>query len=215
MTSIFIFLSPIILGISQIVNPDATVWSFGFAALFAFLLFLKEGRFGMLALSSAFAGFALLSKYSATFILIFLPLSLFSLKPSSTENAFSVPEDLARFLKKALLGYVLFLIGALVIFALFMPAVFIAPELIYEGTIGFKLAKNVLPLMVLLVLVTLVILLDTLFFRARLSFRILKGIGWSEPLWLLLFCALPAFLLLASLANWSFGNFLDLPGQAL
>ncbi len=73
-------LSPNLLGISQIINPDAILWSSGSTAIFAFLAFLKSGRKPYAFLSVAALTFALLSKYTAIIIIFFLPFVALSIR---------------------------------------------------------------------------------------------------------------------------------------
>ena len=64
-SSAFIGLSPPLIGISQIVNPDAFLWSFGSVATFTFFLSLKTKERKWALLAGFFLGMALLSKYVA------------------------------------------------------------------------------------------------------------------------------------------------------
>ncbi|MEK9151116.1 MAG: glycosyltransferase family 39 protein [Patescibacteria group bacterium] len=66
-------LSPNLVGMSQIVNPDSLLWSSGSAALFAFLAFLKTGKRSFALWAIVALTLALLSKYTALIIIFFLP----------------------------------------------------------------------------------------------------------------------------------------------
>ena len=70
----FISVSPVLIGLSQILNPDALLWSFGCATLFSYIAFLKTGSRSYAYWASVSLLFALLSKYTALIILFFLPL---------------------------------------------------------------------------------------------------------------------------------------------
>lgn len=73
-------LSPNLLGMSQIVNPDSLLWSSGSAALFAFLAFLKSGRRSFALLTVAALTLAFLSKYTAIIIIFFLPFIVLAIR---------------------------------------------------------------------------------------------------------------------------------------
>lgn len=63
--SIFTALSPVLIGMTQIVNPDALLWSTSAAALFSYLAVLKSGRRQDIVMTVLFTTLALLSKYTA------------------------------------------------------------------------------------------------------------------------------------------------------
>ena len=69
-------LSPILIGMTQIVNPDALLWSTSAAALFSYLAVLRFGRLLDIVLTIAFTAFALLSKYTALILFPFFALAL-------------------------------------------------------------------------------------------------------------------------------------------
>ncbi len=70
-TVAFSAMSPILLGISQIVNPDTFLWSFGSLAIFSYLNLLERKKFKFLLLTSLFATLALLAKYTALILFPF------------------------------------------------------------------------------------------------------------------------------------------------
>jgi hypothetical protein len=72
----FILLSPVIIGISQIVNPDSLLWSFAIASLLSFLAFLKEEKLKLAILCGIFLGLSFLSKYAAIILIPFLALAI-------------------------------------------------------------------------------------------------------------------------------------------
>ncbi|MFA9262549.1 MAG: glycosyltransferase family 39 protein [Undibacterium sp.] len=58
-------LSPILVGMTQIVNPDALLWSTSAAAFFSFFAVLKYGRRRDVIATTIFTALAILSKYTA------------------------------------------------------------------------------------------------------------------------------------------------------
>lgn len=123
-TTLFIALSPMLVGISQVANPDALLWSLSTAAFFSFFAALQSPEKKLVLLSGIFLGFAILSKYTASLLIPFFLLSaIFS---AMTQN----DQESARALQKRNLkqfGLVVSL-SALII-ALLLPAVWFRPAI--------------------------------------------------------------------------------------
>ncbi len=71
---LLIGLNPILIGMSQIANPDALFWSFSAGAFFAFFALLKTNEKKFIILTGLFTGFSLLSKYTSNLLFIFFPI---------------------------------------------------------------------------------------------------------------------------------------------
>ena len=122
-------LSPILLGISQIVNPDALLWSLGAAALFSYFALLASGERKYLWLTILFTGFALLTKYVAFILLPFyLTLALLRFLTEEEPDAAS----LTQHLKKDLSRLVGIAAASVVLLFLFLPALFLDSKYIVE-----------------------------------------------------------------------------------
>ncbi|MDO8566269.1 MAG: phospholipid carrier-dependent glycosyltransferase [Candidatus Moranbacteria bacterium] len=124
-TTLLSALSPILLGISQIVNPDSLLWSFGMVAIFSFFALLKSEEKKFLWLTVVCTGLALLSKYTALILFpFFLALILFRfLRADETTD-----ETLRSALKKSLIQWTIIVFGALILLCLFLPALLISPS---------------------------------------------------------------------------------------
>ncbi len=137
-STIFILLSPILLGISQIVNPDSLLWSFSAGAIFSFLSYLKVREKKFIFLTAIFLGFSLLSKYSAIiFIPFFLVAILVEMFFSHVEKKTSISSEVGSMLK----AYLAVIAGAVVVFSIFLPAVFVHPTYLYQAFValdGFR-----------------------------------------------------------------------------
>ncbi len=138
-STIFMLLSPILLGISQIVNPDSLLWSFSAGAIFAFLAHLKSKEKKYLFFSALFLCFALLSKYSAIILIPFFLIIVL------TEVLFAQAEGKnmsgGREASKLFGAYLSVIFGALFLFALLLPAVFVKPLSMFKTFIeldGFQ-----------------------------------------------------------------------------
>ncbi len=210
---ILISLSPVLLGISQIVNPDATMWSFGFASLLSFLVFLRTKFWRYAILAGVLGGLALASKYSATFILLFVAFAIgarFLSRAAETDQ-----ETFFQEFKQAVLGYFAFLGIVFSVFAILMPAALVHPQYFYSGTIGFRMSVGLLPLISLVGALMLGVLLDMVLLRGRTIYVLLRRIAFLERPLIVLFTWVIAGLLVYSLINWMGGNLFKVPSVTL
>lgn len=165
LASSLILLSPIIVGISQIINPDSLMWVFSTAAILSFLIFLKEAKKKFAVMTAIFLGLALLSKYTSVilvpyfFILIFLYL-IYNVRNFDKEGIFR-----SRVLLYTV-GYFSIIAGAIAVFAIMMPAVFRHPEFLYEGTIGFKVSSPTYAFLSVF-LANLFLIIDAYFWKSK------------------------------------------------
>jgi len=163
-STIFILLSPILLGISQIVNPDSLLWSFSAGTIFAFLSYLKTREKKFIFLSALFLGFSLLSKYSAVILIPFLLAVM--LIDIFFEQLFgkSIAPSETRMMLGAYLGTIS---GALLVFSFFLPAVFTNPVYLYDAFLelsGFQYVIMVGGMIILL------FFLDSIIFKNKMFF---------------------------------------------
>ena len=70
-------LSPILLGITRIVNPDALIWPFTTISLLSYFLYLKEEKNKYLYMAGIFLGFSILTKYIANIVYIYFLIIVF------------------------------------------------------------------------------------------------------------------------------------------
>lgn len=128
LTTALIALNPIIIGISQIVNPDATLWSVSFLAFITFMLYIKTNKPKYIWYCGIFFGLALISKYfvSIFYILFFLLIYIEYLINRTTKRQL--------FQRCMSLGK-LYLISIIVYIVLF-PATWVDPYQIIKGTFG-------------------------------------------------------------------------------
>lgn len=123
---VFIGCNPILIGISQIINPDAVLWGTSALGMISFyaLLVTKQKKF--LVLCGIATGLALLSKYTANLLFLFYPV-IFALHASFAKR--SIPyKDYMK---------VIFLITLIAwsAFALLLPAVIQNPAHFLYGTV--------------------------------------------------------------------------------
>ena len=148
-SSIFIGFSPILIGISQIINPDSFLWTFSILAIVSYLLLLKENKLKYLFLTIIFTSFSLLSKYVANILFPFYLLLMFSYF-FSTEGL-----DAKKYFFGQIKNYLWIFFGSLLTISVFLPAIFIKPMVLYRLTAGFSQMKAVLILTAIVLLATL------------------------------------------------------------
>jgi len=131
------YLSPVIIGISQIVNPDSLFWVFCFASILTYAAWLKIFEKKYFWLTLILFGLSMASKYVSVILIpffLFMLLAFYLFEFSAWENK---RENLKKFVLKNSLAYFGIIAGGFLIFALMMPAVFVEPKYFYAGTIGF------------------------------------------------------------------------------
>lgn len=141
-----IILSPTLLGISQIVNPDSFLWIFSASAILSFGALLSTGEKKFFVLAPLFLALSLLSKYSASILYPFLFIVMiiyFFTNAKKPEGGNLMMIDNKR-LQTALWGYLATVLGSLVFFSIFMPAVFVKYKYLTEGTIDYPGMRYIL-----------------------------------------------------------------------
>ncbi|NTW45558.1 MAG: glycosyltransferase family 39 protein [Candidatus Moranbacteria bacterium] len=165
--------SPHLVGMSQIVNPDSLLWSSGSLAIFAMTAYLTTLRKRHLVAATLSLSLALLSKYVALVIVLFLPILLLGIHLSDED-----PGRTARRFPR-LLGTVLASSAPLAIFVLAAPGVLSSGERI----VAFLSADTGNILLPWSVFATLLAAAAAIMF-ARIPKRVIEGIGFALR-WLL------------------------------
>ena len=155
-------LSPTLLGISQIINPDALMWSFSAAAIFSFCALLDTGEKKFLILAPLFLALALLSKYSATILYPFFFAVLLAYFFIEKKEDGKVDNQRLKF---GLWGYLTVVTGSLVFFSLFMPAVFTNYKYLTKGTVDYPGMRDIL---IPTGIIWLLMLLDAYFNKGKI-----------------------------------------------
>ena len=166
-----IYLSPVIIGMAQIVNPDSLFWVFGFASFLTYIAMLKLPDRKYFWLAMLFFGLSMASKYVS---IIFVPFYLFILLAHYLfEHADGKNED-GSFGKKIVRdceAYLGTIGGGFLIFAIMMPAVIVNPKLFYTGTIGFT---GMAPIFWLCISICAALMIDARFNSSRIFSAILS-----------------------------------------
>jgi 4-amino-4-deoxy-L-arabinose transferase-like glycosyltransferase len=199
---VFIGINPILIGISQIINPDALLWSFSAGALFSFFALLKTNQKKFIVLTGILTGFALLSKYTANLLFVFYIIIGFSwLLYEKTEN-------INQWLRTLLIRYASILLLAVIVFSIFLPAVLIDINLFTYGTL---LSPPLKPIIMPLGILFIFLIFDAFVLKAKITSTI---INWLRKINtpLLLIATIPLlFLITFALINaWSDAHFITL-----
>jgi hypothetical protein len=133
-----IALSPVLIGISQIVNPDALLWSFFAAALFAFLALLFRPSRTLSTVSGITLGLAILSKYTAVilypfFFLLIPAYQMFPRGASADDDT-----DASACVKRHLRQYLTVCALSLVTIVALLPEMLLKPRYFAQFLTGFS-----------------------------------------------------------------------------
>lgn len=149
---IFLGLSPIILGVSLIINPDSLLWGFLPLSILSYLVYQKENaspksvrRIRYLLTAGFFLGLALLTKYVANILFVYL-LGLLFLNYVYLHQS---QEDFLSYVKKALLDYGILILVSLLTFFVLYPATWINPKMLLEGTLLSAAFESTWPIFVI------------------------------------------------------------------
>jgi 4-amino-4-deoxy-L-arabinose transferase-like glycosyltransferase len=158
----FLVTSPILIGISKIINPDSLLWIFAPLSILSYFLFLNKRFFRYLILSGVLLGLALLTKYVANILLIFF-IGLIFLEYLYHRREH---ELFKTFLRRSFLELGILIYAALATFYLLFPAVWIKPTKLLTATIYSQAFEKVTPLLLMLLAF---IFIDQLANRARIT----------------------------------------------
>jgi hypothetical protein len=207
LTSTLLLLCPVLLGISQIINPDSLLWIFSFASLLSYLNFLQSRQTKDAALASLFLGLSLATKYTSDIFMPFFFLSTCIYIFCYYEN-WQNENQFKQDIKKIFLAFPLIIVGALAVFAILMPAVFVSPYLLFEKTI---LYKGMYKYLLIALVFSIFILTDAYLWQsAKTRFLIGKLRPLVKYLPAVIYFVL-AVCLIITFINWSIGhNFLNI-----
>jgi 4-amino-4-deoxy-L-arabinose transferase-like glycosyltransferase len=134
----FLGLSPIILGISLIINPDSILWIFLPLSIISYLVHQKNQEKKYVYLAGLFLGLSLLTKYVANILYVYF----FALLILDYIFIYKSNLDIRDYFKKASINYLIMAgVSCLTFFVLF-PATWVNPKLVLNGTIYSKAFKS-------------------------------------------------------------------------
>jgi 4-amino-4-deoxy-L-arabinose transferase-like glycosyltransferase len=171
---ILIGLSPILFGISLIINPDSLLWIFLPLSLLSYFVFQKEEKKSYLVASGILLGLALLTKYVANILYIFFFLLPF-LEYIFMENK----PDLTAYLKKSSVNYLVLVLISMATFYVLYPATWAHPQVLLDGTFLSKAFKTTWPLFAGLIAL---IGADILLFKSKVTNWVMDFVSKNKSL---------------------------------
>ncbi|MEI7621781.1 MAG: glycosyltransferase family 39 protein [Candidatus Moraniibacteriota bacterium] len=190
---VFMGLSPILLGISMIINPDSLLWIFLPLSLLSYFVFQKTSIKKYLLAAGIFLGLSLLTKYVANLLYIF-----FFLLPFLEYILAEEKPELRSFLAAAFKNYLFLAVISIATFYLLYPATWTHPKVLLEGTFLSKAFVKTWPLFTGLVAVMLV---DTLLLKNKITQPILTFFSQHKKTLSLLLIAIFLALILLVLGD--------------
>ena len=159
---LFIGLSPVLLGISLIINSDAMLWILTALSTLSLFVFLKNSQKKFLIFSGFLLGLSVITKYVANILFVYFFLIFF------LEYIFYAHKRIAlgTYLKQTLLNYVILVLTAMATAFVFFPATWVKFSALINATIGNDVFAAIWPLFAGLIGL---ILVDTFLFKARFS----------------------------------------------
>lgn len=160
--------TPIIFGMSRIVNSDSLLWSTSLISILSYIIFVRNRENKYMIISGIFMGMALASKYNAILLFIYQPLTLIS------EFLFNKISK-QNFKKIVFKTFVIWVISLLV-FSMFLPAVFVEPNLYRGRVFGYFITNPIF------IFIISFIIFDTYFFKNKILFYLKENINLKKYL---------------------------------
>lgn len=193
-STILIGLSPILLGISRIINPDALVWIFVSLALLSHLVFIKNKDSRYLYSTGIFLGLALLTKYISNILFIYFFGIIFLEYIYSSEKI----TDFKKYIETSLINLVKITFISIATLIILFPAIWVKPKKLLTATIFSEAFASSWPYLVGIIALTL---LDYFIFKSKGLEKILSLIKNKRHLLTQVLLALFIFLILATMVN--------------
>ncbi len=193
--TILIGLSPILLGISTIINPDSLLWVFIPLSILSFLVYRKEDKNAYLYWSGILLGLAILTKYVANILYIFFFLVIFLEYVLSKERC---DGSVSAYLKKSLIDYFIIIFFSLLTFLVFLPASWLETSRLFEATIFSQAFQKVWPLFLGLIIF---IFLDIYLIKGKLMSNFLNFISKFKKVIIKFFLSIFVFSVLFTAGN--------------
>lgn len=140
--TIFIGLSPILLGISLIINSDAMLWIFSTLSILNLFLFLKKNERKYLIFSGLALGLAVIDKFVANILFVFFFL-IFLMEYFLHAHK---KMEIATYLKQAFLNYLILFGTAMATGFAFWPAAWIDFHKLIKYTVGHPVFSSTWPI---------------------------------------------------------------------
>jgi len=200
LAAILILLSPVLLGISRIVNPDSLLWAFSTASILSFTAYLRFREKKYAALTLIFLAASILTKYVAVVLFPFLFIALlyhYFLNFESWERRKEIKIEM----KKLVAAYFILIAGALAMFGLLMPAA-IFGRLFYEEKTIIEIIAQLKIMFEIIAAVVFFAFADIYFLSAQLAKSVFAFLRRTEKIWKRLLYLILSGNFLFVLVNW-------------
>lgn len=173
---IFIGFSPVLLGISLIINSDAMLWIMTGLSTLSLFVFLKNNEKKYLVMSGFFLGLSVITKYVANVLFVYFFL-IFIL-----EYVLWAHKDIGieKYLKIALKNYALLFVAAMLTAFVFFPATWVKLGVLYNATLGNEVFSSTLPLFLGIIAL---LAIDILALKAKFSNLVFGFFVKYQDLW--------------------------------
>lgn len=217
----FIGISPLLIGMSRIINPDSIFWVFSILSLLSYFLFLKKSenksrtqnassaylltkqsnflvRDKYLFFSAVFLGFSLLTKYVANFFFVFYFAMIFINYILNKKK----DENWTEYFKKSLLDYFAIVYISILTFFLFLPAAWVNLGRITEVTIFSEAFLNFWKIFLAIIAIFLG---EIHLFKGKISSAVLDYLSRKKDAIIKIICALFLVAIVFATLNVLFG----------
>ncbi|EKE10992.1 MAG: hypothetical protein ACD_15C00162G0008 [uncultured bacterium] len=178
---ILIYLSPLMIGNSRIINPDSILWIFTSLSIITFLTYLKENRKAPLVLSAFFLGLGILTKYTAN-LLYFFFLGLVWAEYIFNFSRYA-KEGFHPYFKKRFADYGLLIFISFSTFFVLYPAAWGKPMRLLNSTL---LSQAMEPLWITFVSLLILLAADLIFLKSLVLGKIMNFLVRFQK-WLFIF----------------------------
>lgn len=174
--TIFIGLSPVLLGISLIINADAMLWILTGLSTLSLFVFLKTGDRKFLISSGFFLGLSVIDKYVANVLFVYFFL-VFILEYILWAHK---KMEIKEYLKLAFKNYAILFVVAMLTAFIFFPATWVKLSTLFRATIGNEVFASTWPLFVGVIGI---LGADILAFKARFSKIVFGWFAKHDKTW--------------------------------
>lgn len=159
---IFLCLSPLLLGIARMINPDALLWIFFLVSFLCFLRYLFDDSLSALYCAGVFLGLSLLTKYIANIFIIFY-FFIILIDPIIRKNPHV---NIMQKMRTRLTQFGIMLIIALSVFYILYPGAWVKHDRILLATIHSEAFTST---WVYFAVFACLLVTDVFFYRAKIT----------------------------------------------
>lgn len=174
LSTILISTSPMLIGMSRIINPDAILWVFVPLTILAYLIFIQKQTRFWLYFTGILLGLSILTKYVANILYIFF-FGLIFLEYFFRKNK----ENIFQYLKKSFIQFFSIVLISLVTFFLLFPETWVDLGKLFTGTILSQAFVSVAPIFIFIILF---LAIDTILLKNKILTPVLNFLNKNKSL---------------------------------